>query len=149
MNIIETIFLTYKGYTAAVEYNSNDALFVGRVLRINDIIDFEGKTIDEAETDFHNAIKSYLNACKLTGTKPDKPRKEKMFIDFPPELSAKIEFLAEANNKSEDTIVVQMMSTLFKDKENRIEEMLRAIFKGKATRKNRRGRSQRALAEAD
>ncbi|MCD8349651.1 MAG: type II toxin-antitoxin system HicB family antitoxin [Planctomycetaceae bacterium] len=149
MNIIETVFMTYKGYTAAVEFNPEDGLFVGRVLRINDLIDFEGKTIRDAEKDFHNAIKSYLNACKVTGTRPDKPRKEKMFIDFPPELSAKIEFLAEANNKSEDTIVVHMMSTLFKDKENRIGETLRALFKDKASRKGPRDRSRRALAKTD
>ncbi|MCD8138565.1 MAG: type II toxin-antitoxin system HicB family antitoxin [Planctomycetaceae bacterium] len=149
MNIIETVFMTYKGYTAAVEFNPEDGMFVGRVLRIQDLIDFEGETIDEAEKDFHNAIKSYLNACKVTGTKPDKPRKEKLSIDFPPELSAKIEFLAEANNKTEDTIVVQMMSTIFKDTENRMGKTLRALFKNRPSRKTSGKRSGRTMVETE
>ena len=36
--------MTYKGYTARVEYDERDNIFVGRVLGIRTIISFHGKT---------------------------------------------------------------------------------------------------------
>ncbi len=65
--------MTYRGYTAAVEYNGDDGIFVGRVMGIRDIIDCEGVSAVELERDFHAAIDSYLKACKNVGKTPDSP----------------------------------------------------------------------------
>ncbi len=48
--------MTYKGYTARIEFDERDAIFVGRVLRVKAIIGFHGETVSELRTDFEAAI---------------------------------------------------------------------------------------------
>lgn len=65
--------LTYRGYSARIEYSAGDGCFVGHASGIRDRVDCEGETLDEAERDFHNAVDSYLDACEKWGRKPDMP----------------------------------------------------------------------------
>ena len=37
--------MTHKGYTARVEYDKRDNLFVGRILGIRTIVSFHGETV--------------------------------------------------------------------------------------------------------
>ena len=39
--------MTYKGYTARIEYDERDNLFSGRILGIRSIISFHGETVAE------------------------------------------------------------------------------------------------------
>ena len=39
--------MTYKSYTARVEYDERDNIFVGRILGIRDMISFHGETVAE------------------------------------------------------------------------------------------------------
>ena len=41
--------MQYKGYEAVIEYDENDRLFFGRVINIEDIIVFDGLSVDELE----------------------------------------------------------------------------------------------------
>ena len=52
--------MTYKGYTARVEYDPRDEIFVGRVLGIEDRITFHGATVGKLRRDFRAAIDHYL-----------------------------------------------------------------------------------------
>lgn len=58
--------LFYKDFTARVEFDADDNIFVGRVLGVRSIIGFHGKTVSELTKDFHNAIDHYLKLlCPL------------------------------------------------------------------------------------
>jgi len=59
--------MTYKGYSARVEFDERDSIFVGGVLGVRDTIGFHGETDDELRTDFHNAIEHYLAVCAKQG----------------------------------------------------------------------------------
>ena len=48
--------MQYKGYEAKIEYDDEDLLFFGRVININDIIVFDGLSVDELEQTFHRVI---------------------------------------------------------------------------------------------
>ncbi|MCA2630655.1 MAG: hypothetical protein IM503_18145 [Microcystis sp. M069S2] len=39
--------MQYKGYEAVIEYDESDRLFFGRVINIEDIIVFDGLSVDE------------------------------------------------------------------------------------------------------
>ncbi|HIA56019.1 MAG TPA: toxin-antitoxin system HicB family antitoxin, partial [Candidatus Lambdaproteobacteria bacterium] len=52
--------LSYKGFSARVEFDADDNIFFGRVLGVEDIIGFHGETVKELTEDFHNAINHYL-----------------------------------------------------------------------------------------
>jgi len=63
--------LEYKGYFGSIEYDKTDKCLCGKVLGLaKDSITYEGVTIAELETDFIDAIESYLEGCKELGIKP-------------------------------------------------------------------------------
>lgn len=64
-NDLRTTTLTkYKGFTARIEFSTDDNVFVGRVLDIRDIIGFHGETIDEAIQAFHGMIDFHIEVCE-------------------------------------------------------------------------------------
>ncbi len=112
--------MKYKGYSAVVEFSSEDECFVGRVVGINDIIDFEGESVAELQQDFHNGIDSYLKTCAKLGKTPDKPYSGKMLVRLPAELHAGIAKLAEITGESANKLVVDAVKhTYFQDEKNR------------------------------
>lgn len=98
--------ISYKGYTAIVEFDGEDGILVGRVLGIRDIIDCEGESVSELEKDFHAGIESYLKACKQTGKKPERPRSGKLLLRMPPEVHASLARVAETTGQSANQLIV-------------------------------------------
>ena len=64
--------MIYNGYTARIEFDPRDNIFVGRVLGITDSISFHGETVTELNANFHQAIAHYCADCKATGRPPRK-----------------------------------------------------------------------------
>jgi len=57
--------MTYKGYTARIEFDERDNIFVGRVLGVKAIIGFHGETVAELRADFEAAIDFMIEDCIL------------------------------------------------------------------------------------
>ena len=55
--------LKYKGYRAKTYYSDEDACFVGEVVGINDVIGFDGESVEELHESFHEAVDAYLESC--------------------------------------------------------------------------------------
>ncbi len=62
--------MTSKGYTARVEYDERDNIFVGRILGIRSIIGFHGQTVAGLRTEFEHAVKDHLADCRQQGVEP-------------------------------------------------------------------------------
>jgi predicted HicB family RNase H-like nuclease len=62
--------MTFKGYTARVEYDERDDIFVGRILGIRSIISFHGQTVAGLRTEFEHAVQDYLADCRQQGVEP-------------------------------------------------------------------------------
>ena len=92
--------MTYKGYTARIEFDSRDAIFAGRVLGIADSISFHGATVAELTKGFHSAINHYLADCAATGRAPQKPASGKLMLRIPPEIHTAASIAAQAAGKS-------------------------------------------------
>lgn len=56
--------LTYKGYNGSILYSNEDQLFYGKVNLQTDTVAYEGKTLDELETSFREAVDHYLELRK-------------------------------------------------------------------------------------
>ena len=78
----------YKGYTASMNFDTEDQVIVGRVLDIDDIIAFHGESVAEFQTHFHLAIDAYLAASIALGSAPDKPASGKVMLRIAPEIHA-------------------------------------------------------------
>lgn len=92
--------MTYKGYTARIEFDPRDNIFAGRVLGIDDSITFHGTTVKELKADFEAAIHHYIADCAATGRTPFKPASGKIMLRISPETHARALTRAKASGKS-------------------------------------------------
>ena len=92
--------MTYKGYTARVEFDESDDIFVGRVLGIHAIVGFHGVTVAELRKDFEAAIDFLIDDCKARGVEPEKPASGKLMLRVPPEVHSAALIAAEASGTS-------------------------------------------------
>lgn len=92
--------MSHKGYTARVEYDERDNIFVGRILGIRSIISFHGETVAELRFEFEHAVKDYLADCKSQGLAPEKPASGKLLLRVSPEIHGRALVAAQAAGKS-------------------------------------------------
>ena len=92
--------MTYNGYTARVEYDPRDEIFVGRVLGIADRITVHGATVATLRREFRAAIDHYLADCATRRRAPQKPYSGKILLRVAPEVHAHAAMIAEAQGKS-------------------------------------------------
>lgn len=92
--------MNHKGYTARVEFDERDSLFVGRVLGLHTIISFHGETVIELRSAYETAIEEFLQDCKEQGIRPEKPASGKLMLRVPPEVHGAALVAAQAAGKS-------------------------------------------------
>jgi len=95
MNVLE-----YKGYSARVELDPEDELFVGHIASVNDVVGFHGSSIDEIKAAFHEAVDDYLETCRKAKKSPDKPYSGRVMFRISPEIHARAALAAELSGKS-------------------------------------------------
>lgn len=78
--------MTYKGYIGTVRYSAEDEVFHGKIEAINDLIMFEGTSVNELKKAFHEAVDDYLETCKEMGREPQKPFKGSFNVRIPSDL---------------------------------------------------------------
>jgi predicted HicB family RNase H-like nuclease len=56
--------LEYRGYLGSVEYSIEDKCYHGKIYDIEDLVSYEGETIEELMADFRNAVDDYRKEKK-------------------------------------------------------------------------------------
>ena len=92
--------LSYKGFTAKVEFSADDNLFVGRLIGIDDIVMFDAETVDGLKSAFEESVDFHIEVCEKTGRKPKKSYSGKLMFRLPSELHARIAEAAAKHGKS-------------------------------------------------
>lgn len=92
--------MTHAGYTARIEFDDRDNLFVGRILGLRTLISFHGATVVQLRREFKAAIKDYLSDCAQQGLTPEKPASGKLLLRVPPEVHSRAIVAAQAKGKS-------------------------------------------------
>jgi len=92
--------MSYKNYSARIEYDPDDRIFVGHLAGIRDIVGFHGASVDELESAFHEAVDDYLSMCEQLGQAPDKSASGKMMLRVPPEVHRAALIAAETSGVS-------------------------------------------------
>lgn len=92
--------MTYKGYSARVEYDARDDIFVGRVLGMRDIISFHASSVSALHEEFRMALEDYLSDCAERGVTPEKPASGKVMLRIRPEVHAAASVAAQKAGKS-------------------------------------------------
>ncbi|WP_081056697.1 type II toxin-antitoxin system HicB family antitoxin [Burkholderia pseudomultivorans] len=83
----------HKGYVGSIDFSLEDRTLHGKILFINDLVNYEGATLDELENAFIDAVEFYLETCAEEGIEPDKPCSGTFNVRIPSALhrSAQVE----------------------------------------------------------
>jgi len=92
--------MTYKGYTARIEYDDADRIFVGRLAGIRDIVGFHASTVDALQAAFRESVDDYVQACAKLGQPPQKPASGRLMLRVAPEIHSAALIAAQASGKS-------------------------------------------------
>lgn len=94
--------LSYKGYTARIEFDAEDRLFFGRVADIEDGVGFHADTVEELVAAFHDAVDDYLETCGLVGKEAQRPEPGELRLRVAPELRVSVVEAARREGQSVD-----------------------------------------------
>ena len=119
--------LEYKGYHAKIEFSSDDNIFIGSVIGINDSLNFHGTTVDELKEQFKICIDDYLEMCEFFKKKPEKAYRGSFNIRIPSELHKKLDLLAVSQETSINNLVVQAINEFFNE-ESRKEIIKETVY---------------------
>lgn len=78
--------MEYKGYRAAVRFDSDADVFHGEVVGTRDVIVFEGTSVEQLYREFRHSIDDYLAVCAERGRTPDKPFSGRIPLRVAPEV---------------------------------------------------------------
>lgn len=78
--------LQYKGYYADIHFSAEDEVFFGKLIGINDLVNFEADSVKELKKAFVEAVDDYLKTCKEQNKTPDKVYKGSFNIRIPTTL---------------------------------------------------------------
>jgi len=92
--------MTWRGYTARVEYDERDEIFIGRVCGTRDLISFHADTVADLKREFQHSVDDYLAYCNEHGIAPDKPASGKLMLRIAPETHAAALVAAQSAGKS-------------------------------------------------
>jgi predicted HicB family RNase H-like nuclease len=92
--------MQHRGYTARIEFDERDSIFVGRALGLRSIISFHGETVAQLRSELEAAVDDFLQDCQAQGIKPEKPASGKLMLRVPPEVHGAAIVAAQASGKS-------------------------------------------------
>jgi len=76
--------MKYRGYTALIEFDDRDDIFIGHVIGTRDAICFHADNVADLRREFQVSVDDYLNYCIEKGLAPDKPASGKLMLRIPP-----------------------------------------------------------------
>lgn len=65
--------ITYKGYDGCVERDDAMNFFHWHVMNIQDVITFQGSSVQDLQKAFHDSVDDYLDFCHQRGETPEVP----------------------------------------------------------------------------
>ncbi len=94
--------MSYKGYAARIDYDDEDAVFIGRIAGIRDGVGFHADTVAGLRAAFEEAVEDYLETCTRVGREPQKPCSGTVRLNIDPDLHSRAMVAAELAGKSLD-----------------------------------------------
>lgn len=92
--------MSYKGYSALVQYDDEDEIFFGRIAGIRDGVTFHASSVAELKAAFREAVDDYVETCAKIGKTPQKAYSGNLMLRVDPEIHSKAALAAEAAGKS-------------------------------------------------
>ncbi len=110
-------YLEHKGYIGTVEFSAEDKLFFGKIQGINDLVTFEGSSVNELEKSFQDSVLDYLETCSALNKVPEKVFKGSFNVRVSQELHQKTALLASKKGLNLNDVVKEALNYIVKHEE--------------------------------
>ena len=87
--------LKYKDFIGSVNFSEKDGVFFGKIEGIDGLVNFEGESVKELTTAFHEAVDDYLAYCEAEGIEAHKSYTGTLNVRISPETHSRIAVLAK------------------------------------------------------
>ena len=81
--------LRYRDFLGSAHFSAEDDCFFGKIEGIDDLVSFEGRTIDELKKSFREAVEDYRKLCLSTNKPLQKSYKGSFNVRMPADLHKK------------------------------------------------------------
>ena len=81
--------LTYKSFIGSVYFSTEDSVFFGKLEGINDLITFEGETVQELKDAFHYVVDEHIKDCEAENIPVKKSYRGSFNVRITPDLHRK------------------------------------------------------------
>jgi len=92
--------IEYKGYHGVFEFDSSVDAFHGRVIGLQDVVTFQGRSLDELRREMAESVEDYLELCAEVGKDPERPFRGEFLVRTTPEVHRAAAVEAEASGMS-------------------------------------------------
>jgi len=102
--------LNYKGFIGSVHFSTDDKVFFGKIEGVNDLITFEGQSVDELVNAFQYVVDEHVKDCANDNLDVEKSYKGSFNVRLNPELHRRIAITAKMRGESINRFVSEMLS---------------------------------------
>ncbi|HUG17207.1 MAG TPA: type II toxin-antitoxin system HicB family antitoxin, partial [Thermomicrobiales bacterium] len=72
--------IEYKGYAGVIEFDASIDAFHGRVVGLQDVVTFQGRSPDELRREMAESVEDYLELCAEAGKDPERPYRGEFLV---------------------------------------------------------------------
>jgi len=107
--------IEYKGYRGVFEFDPSIDGFHGNVVGLQDVVTFEGRSLDELRREMAESVEDYLELCSEVGKDPERPFRGEFLVRTTPEVHRAAAVEAEASGMSLNAWVEAAITSLVRE----------------------------------
>ena len=119
---MRTKVLNHKGYIGTVDFSLKDNILYGKIIGIDDLVNYEAENLSQLKKAFTEAVEDYLYNCKEVGKNPDKTFSGTFNVRTSNQLHKKLSFLASSRNMKLNEVVNVACDYLVNNEEKILED---------------------------
>lgn len=116
-------YLEYKGYIGTVDFSAEDNCLFGKIIGINDLINYKAQAVSELKEVFEEAVNDYLETCKELGKQPNKTFRGVFNVRTTAETHKNLVLLAARKNMKLNELASKALNYLIKNEDKVLESI--------------------------
>lgn len=101
--------MEYKGYRGGQLELDDDGYFIGRVLGLDAVITFKGRSPGALKKAFRDSIDDYLDWCQERGKAPEKAYSGRFVVRLDPAVHRKVALASETKGVAMNTWIAETL----------------------------------------
>ena len=108
--------IKYKEHIGTVRFSAEDRVFYGKIEGINDLVTFEGQSVDDLVTAFQEAVEDYYILCEKAKKPVQKSYKGSFNVRIAPDLHKKAAIVSSNLGLSLNELVEEAIQKYLENK---------------------------------